>query len=100
MADLFKIVFGSANDRLIKRVTPLVERVNQLEPEYTALSDADLRGRAPFFRERLAKTILNRSAMKSAVRRSSARRSSPRSGTPVGARGRICTTRSKRKARR
>jgi len=33
MAGLVRKVFGSANDRLIKRITPLVERINQLEPE-------------------------------------------------------------------
>jgi preprotein translocase subunit SecA len=54
MADLLKKIFGSANDRLIKRITPLVERINQLEPEFMALSDADLRGKAPAYRERLA----------------------------------------------
>jgi preprotein translocase subunit SecA len=53
MASLLKKVFGSASDRVIKRVLPLVERINQLEPEFTPLSDADLRGKTPAFRERL-----------------------------------------------
>jgi preprotein translocase subunit SecA len=55
MAGLIRKVFGSANDRLIKRITPLVERINELEPEFMPLSDADLRGKTVAFRERLAK---------------------------------------------
>ena len=46
-------VFGTPNDRRVKAVRPLVERVNALEPEFEALSDegliertADLRARA------------------------------------------------------
>jgi len=54
MAQLLKQIFGSANDRLIKRVLPLVERVNQLEPELAPLSDAALRGKTLEFRGRLA----------------------------------------------
>ena len=54
MADLLRKIFGSANDRLIKKVTPLVERINQLEPEFRPLSDADLRSRTAQFRERHA----------------------------------------------
>jgi preprotein translocase subunit SecA len=54
MADLLRKIFGSANDRLIKRITPLVERINQLEPEFAPLSDADLRDKSGAFRERLA----------------------------------------------
>jgi len=33
-------IFGSANDRAIKRMRPMVDRINQLEPEYQDL-DAD-----------------------------------------------------------
>jgi preprotein translocase subunit SecA len=52
--NLLRKIFGSANDRLIKRITPDVERINQLEPDFMPLSDADLRGRTAAFRERLA----------------------------------------------
>ena len=34
-----KKVFGSANDRKVKAVRPLVAQINALEPEYEALSD-------------------------------------------------------------
>jgi preprotein translocase subunit SecA len=51
--DLLTKVFGSKNEREIKRVQPLVEQVNALEPEVQALSDAELQARTPAFRERL-----------------------------------------------
>jgi len=54
MADLLRKIFGSANDRLIKKITPLVERINQLESEFRPLSDADLRSRTAQYRERHA----------------------------------------------
>ena len=46
-------VFGSANEREVKRLRPLVERVNVLEPEVKKLSDEDLRRTTPVYRERL-----------------------------------------------
>ena len=51
--DLLTKVFGSKNEREIKRVQPLVEQINALEPEIQALSDAELQARTPAFRERL-----------------------------------------------
>ena len=51
---LARRVFGSANDRYIKSLRPLVEQINELEPELEALSDADLRARTQRFREQLA----------------------------------------------
>ena len=48
-------IFGSANDRAIKRLLPLVERINTLEPRFFRLSDAELRGRTTEFRQRLEK---------------------------------------------
>ncbi|MFP8873583.1 MAG: preprotein translocase subunit SecA, partial [Myxococcota bacterium] len=46
-------VFGTSNDREIKRIVPLVEKINRLEPEVEALSDAQLQARTPNFRQRL-----------------------------------------------
>ena len=37
-----KKIFGTPNDRKIKATRPLVEKINALEPEYEALSDAGL----------------------------------------------------------
>ena len=46
MIDLFfKKIFGSKNDRELKRMAPLVDRITTLEPEYRALSDAELQAK-------------------------------------------------------
>ncbi len=47
-------VFGTKNDRELKRIVPLVERTNQLEPKRTGLSDAALAACTTDFRQRLA----------------------------------------------
>lgn len=49
-----KRLFGSANDRYIKRLQSRVDAINALEPTLTALSDEDLQARTPWLRERLA----------------------------------------------
>jgi preprotein translocase subunit SecA len=49
-----KKVFGSANDRKVKSVRSLVERINALEPEFTALSDAGIIEKTESFRARIA----------------------------------------------
>jgi preprotein translocase subunit SecA len=48
-------VFGTQNDRALKRIVPLVERTNQLERTVIGLSDAALAARTADFRQRLAK---------------------------------------------
>jgi len=48
-------VFGTRNDRVIKRIVPVVERINSLERDLAPLSDAALRAKTPAFRERLAR---------------------------------------------
>jgi preprotein translocase subunit SecA len=55
MLAVLKKIFGSANDRLIKKLEPTVEQINRLEPELAQLSDEALRARTGVFRERLAK---------------------------------------------
>jgi preprotein translocase subunit SecA len=47
-------VVGTQNDRELKRLRPIVEKVNALESAVTALSDEQLRGKTVEFRERLA----------------------------------------------
>ncbi|MDP5366753.1 MAG: preprotein translocase subunit SecA, partial [Paracoccaceae bacterium] len=42
LGTLAKKVFGTPNDRKIKSVRPLVEKINALEPEFQALSDQGL----------------------------------------------------------
>jgi len=48
-----KKVFGSRNERLIKRMQKTVDQINELEPGIAALSDADLQAKTGEFRERL-----------------------------------------------
>jgi preprotein translocase subunit SecA len=52
-AILTKIV-GSKNERDLKRMAPIVQRINELEREVSRLSDLELKGRTPKFKERLA----------------------------------------------
>ncbi len=46
-------VFGSKNERVLKRLGPLVGQINALEAEVQADSDAQLKGRTGIFRQRL-----------------------------------------------
>ncbi len=46
-------VFGSKNEREIKRMQPLVEQVNALEPEIQSLSDSELQAQTGLFRQRI-----------------------------------------------
>ncbi|MCX5893637.1 MAG: preprotein translocase subunit SecA, partial [Deltaproteobacteria bacterium] len=50
---ILKKFFGSKNERELKRLAPLVDAINALEPEYRALSDAQLRAKTAEFKERL-----------------------------------------------
>jgi len=47
-------VFGSANDRKVKKYASAVDAINALEPEVAALTDEGLRARTEEFRKRLA----------------------------------------------
>ncbi len=53
MLNVLKKVFGSRNDRLVKRLMKTVERINALEPEITRLSDEALTAKTAEFRARL-----------------------------------------------
>ena len=48
-------LFGSSNERKLKKYWPVVPQINALEPEIEKLSDAGLRDRTDTFRARLAK---------------------------------------------
>ena len=47
-------IMGSKNERDLKKMQPMVQRINELEPEMSGLSDAQLAGMTVKFRERLA----------------------------------------------
>lgn len=55
MLGLVKKIFGDSNDREIKRMLKTVEAINEMEPEFQALSDDELRNKTSEFRERLEK---------------------------------------------
>jgi preprotein translocase subunit SecA len=46
-------IFGTKNDRELKRIAPLIQAINELEPRATALSDAQLRSKTDEFRKRI-----------------------------------------------
>jgi preprotein translocase subunit SecA len=47
-------IFGTTNERTIKKLRPLIAAINDLEPEIEKLSDADLANKTVEFKERLA----------------------------------------------
>ncbi|HET9372677.1 MAG TPA: preprotein translocase subunit SecA [Vicinamibacterales bacterium] len=47
-------VIGTANERELKRLRPLVAKINDLEPSVAPLTDAELRGKTAEFRTRFA----------------------------------------------
>ena len=51
---LFTKLFGTYSDRELKRISPIVDKIEKLEPETAALSDEQLRARTEEFKERLA----------------------------------------------
>ncbi len=53
VAKLLRKIFGSRNERLVKRMRKQVAQINALEPEYEALTDEELRGKTQQFRARL-----------------------------------------------
>lgn len=52
---VLKKIFGSTNDRAIKRMQPLVEQINALEEKYQKLYEDQLKAKTQEFRDRLAK---------------------------------------------
>src|SRR5436309_10001286 len=51
---LARRLFGSANDRYVKSLRPIVDAINELEPQLEAMSDDELRARTQHFKEQLA----------------------------------------------
>lgn len=50
---IFKRFFGSANERIIKSLKPIVENINSQETEYKKLSDDQLREKTNRYRQRI-----------------------------------------------
>jgi preprotein translocase subunit SecA len=53
-AAVAKSIFGSANDRYVRGLGKYVDAVNGFEPNISALSDDELKGKTEAFRQRLA----------------------------------------------
>ena len=51
---LAKQVFGTPNDRKIKAIRPMIDRINALEPEFEALSDQDLIDKTEALKDRIS----------------------------------------------
>ncbi|MEP2102309.1 MAG: preprotein translocase subunit SecA [Parasphingorhabdus sp.] len=49
-----KSLFGSSNDRYVKSIMKVVDKINAFEPEIEPLSDEELAAKTPYFRERVA----------------------------------------------
>ena len=53
-SNFLKKLFGDTSTKEIKKITPLVEKIESLEAEYKSLSDAELQAKTPWFKSRLA----------------------------------------------
>ncbi len=55
IGDIFKKIFGTKNDREVKRIRKIVAAINSLEPDFEKLTDEQLKEKTVIFKERLAK---------------------------------------------
>ena len=46
-------IFGSKNDREMKRLSLILHEINQLDPAMTAATDDELRAKTPYFSDML-----------------------------------------------
>ena len=51
---LFTKLFGSYSDRELKKINPIADAIEALEPKYAAMSDGELREQTDAFKKRLA----------------------------------------------
>ena len=54
ISNLLKSIFGTKNDREVKALRKIVEKINALEPDYEKLTDDELKNQTNLFKERLA----------------------------------------------
>ncbi len=55
MLNLLKPILGTKSQRDIRRLKPLVVKINEIEKSYQSLTDDQLKAKTPEFKERLAK---------------------------------------------
>jgi preprotein translocase subunit SecA len=53
IGSFIKKIVGSKNERELKRIQPMVQRINQIEPQILPLSDEGLRSKTSAFKERI-----------------------------------------------
>ena len=51
---IMKKIFKSYSEKEVKRVMPIVEKINGMEEEISKLSDHELRGKTDYFKKQLA----------------------------------------------
>lgn len=54
MKNLLRSLFGTKQDRDMKALKPLLDKINSLEPKYAAMNDEELQNQTKIFRDRLA----------------------------------------------
>jgi len=54
LGTIAKSIFGSSNDRYVKKTMKIVTKINSYEDQFSGLSDEDLKNQTQRFRERLA----------------------------------------------
>ncbi|MEA5113532.1 MAG: preprotein translocase subunit SecA [Geobacteraceae bacterium] len=55
VVSIIKKIVGSKNERELKRLWPIVEKINSLEPQIAALTDDGMRAKTAEYKERVAK---------------------------------------------
>jgi preprotein translocase subunit SecA len=51
--EILRKIFGTKHDREMKRIRPIVDKINSLEPQMQALSDEQLKAKTPELQQRL-----------------------------------------------
>ena len=51
---VFTKIFGTHSEREVKRIIPIVDKIEALAPEFEKLTDEQLQAKTPEFKERLA----------------------------------------------
>ena len=54
LVDILKFIFKDPAERKISKIMPIVDRINQLEPEISAMTDDELKAQTTKFKEFLA----------------------------------------------
>lgn len=69
MLNLFKNLFGDKYARQIKRFWPIVEEINELQDDYTAFTDDELRAKTDEFRATLREAVGDIEARQAEIKR-------------------------------